>query len=125
MKEIHDLNVEVEIFDEYRMPGEDLRLLIFQLARELLFNVVKHAGINRAKLTMFEQNNQCLICVSDEGRGFDGAKVMKQMGIKGGFGLFSIRERLALFGGRLEIDSQQGAGVRATIIVPNEPTSSA
>ncbi len=125
MKEIHDLNVEVEIFDEYRMPGDDLRLLIFQLARELLFNVVKHAGIKHAKLTMFEQNNQCMICVSDDGLGFDREKVMKQMGVKGSFGLFSIRERLALFGGHLEIDSQTGAGVRATIVVPNEPTLSA
>jgi CheY-like chemotaxis protein len=57
------------------------------------------------------------VTVSDEGAGFDPCRLLPA-GDGGGFGLFSIRERIGIFGGRLEIDSAPGKGSRVALTVP-------
>lgn len=118
MQETHQLRVIFECQTEMPVPNADLRLLLFQIVRELLFNVVKHAGVQEAKLVLFEQDQQLMILVADEGRGFADEPTRQT---SGGFGLFSIRERLALFGGQLVLEGQANGGVRATISVPPSP----
>jgi len=56
--------------------------------------------------------------VEDDGGGFDPKKVAATAVRKGGFGLFSIRERLEQLGGHLEIESAPGCGTKATLIAP-------
>ncbi len=119
MQETHGLTLELDIQTASRAPNEDLHVLICQLVRELLFNVVKHAHVHQARLGLTEVNDQILITVEDKGIGFDPFKVIDQARMSG-FGLYSIRERLALFGGRLEIVSHPGDGARITIVVPVE-----
>jgi len=119
MQETHGLVLELDIQTASRAPNEDLHVLLCQLVRELLFNVVKHAHVQQARLSLAEANQQLLITVEDKGVGFDPFKVINQAQISG-FGLYSIRERLALFGGRLEIVSHPGDGARITIVVPLE-----
>ena len=127
MYETHQLQVAFESQSTKQVSGADLRLLIFQVVRELLFNVVKHAGVKQAKLGVWEQENQLRILVADEGRGFALEAMRTQNRMHSGLGLTRVDERLALFGGRLEFDTQPGKGVRATLIVPlsglsTEPT---
>jgi hypothetical protein len=55
MKEQHGLAVDVRVTGDVPVPGEDLRLLLFQVVRELLFNVVKHDGEEHR----FLQRNLC------------------------------------------------------------------
>ncbi|CAN5656888.1 hypothetical protein BH10CHL1_BH10CHL1_47520 [soil metagenome] len=100
--------------------AESKRMLVVQLVRELLFNVVKHAHVKQADVNVYEQTDQLYLYieVKDQGTGFD-VELFKREGAKGGhFGLFSVQERLALFGGRLEINSIAQAGTLITIIVP-------
>jgi signal transduction histidine kinase len=118
MAELHGLQVATDLRADCRKTNNDLCVLLFQLVRELLFNVVKHAGVQRAELTMWEQDEHLVVCVADNGCGFEVDIIRKPRDHKGGFGLYSVSERLLLFGGRLEIESQPGHGVRATIIVP-------
>ena len=95
---------------------EDVRVLLFQSVRELLFNVVKHAGVRRAEVTMSASSVQDVrITVADEGAGFTPteARVGRRAGT--GFGLFSIRERLELLGGEFGVASTPGQGTRVTI----------
>ncbi|MFN8489358.1 MAG: response regulator [Caldilineaceae bacterium] len=117
MRETHDLRVELLCEAETQAPNEDLRVLLFQLVRELLFNVVKHAGTREAQIKLSKEDDQIVITVEDEGRGFDVNK-LSMSNRSGGFGLYSIQERLSLFGGQLELYSQPGSGTRATIHVP-------
>jgi signal transduction histidine kinase len=124
MRELHNLNIELKFSGNCRVASEDLRVLVFQLARELLFNVVKHAGVNQAKLEMFEQNGQLVIHIKDEGVGFDVGVMAESQDHRTGFGLYSVRERLSLFGGRLEIESKPGQGTQMTILVPKVPKPS-
>lgn len=120
MAEHYKLQVKLDLQADYQGPSDELRMLLFQLVRELLFNVVKHAGVNEAQLALSEQGDNLVICVQDCGRGFDPHVTPSRNG-SGGFGLYSVRERLALFGGKLEVDAQPGKGVRAIVIVPREP----
>lgn len=119
MAETHGLQVGLDAQSDYHCPSQDLQVLLFQLVRELLFNVVKHAGVNQAEIILFEEGDHVVIRVVDQGCGFEPA-CLQRSGRAMGFGLYSVRERLALFGGQLAIETKPGEGVRATIIVPKE-----
>jgi signal transduction histidine kinase len=125
MHETHQLQVVFEHHPAQEVSSADVRLLIFQLVRELLFNVVKHAGVQQAKLVLWEQDNQLRILVADEGRGFAPEALRPQNRLPSGLGLTRIGERLALFGGRLELATQPGQGVRTTLIIPLSGLSTA
>ena len=99
---------------------KDVRTLLFESVRELLFNAVKHARADRIALELtLDADGQLCITVSDEGTGFDpaGLDYRSQMG-QVGWGLFSIRERLTLLGGRFDIDSAPGKGTRVRLVAP-------
>jgi two-component system CheB/CheR fusion protein len=116
MEDVHNLSVEVLSGQSFVVRQEGMRVLLFQIVRELLFNVVKHARTDRAIVTLDEEDDTLVITVEDEGRGFDPTTL--EPDTEGGFGLFSVRERLRLFGGRLEIDSAPGEGTRMTAVIP-------
>jgi two-component system, chemotaxis family, CheB/CheR fusion protein len=120
MAETHTLDVELNMQEQCALPNNDLAILLFQVTRELLFNVVKHATVKRARLSLREQADMMIVCVADDGVGFDatnGARLSQKIG---GFGLANIQNRLDLFGGRVEIESQVGKGTSVTLIVPKE-----
>ena len=122
MKEMHNLEVEIKAEHAFYVPDEDLRVLLFQILRELLFNAVKHAGTDRATIALQDVDDHLAIRVIDEGHGFDVEAAAARAEQDGGFGLFSVRERLNLVGGRMEIDSAPGKGTRVTLHVPGETT---
>ena len=91
-------------------------MLVFQSVRELLFNVLKHAGTGRAELSVeTSTEDQFAITVTDKGHGFDCSQVEKGKR----FGLFSIRERMEAMGGRFQLESTPEQGTWATLILPN------
>ena len=89
---------------------EDTKVVLFKAMRELLINIVKHAGARTVKLGIAKRNNEVEVTVEDDGAGFDVSKLGLPSGTKGGFGLFNIRERLEYIGGQLEIESSPGKG---------------
>ncbi|MEW6750532.1 MAG: PAS domain S-box protein [Candidatus Latescibacterota bacterium] len=111
MAQKHGLDVELELDPGADPSREDIRAFLFEAARELLLNAVKHAGVTRARVSLRAlPDHRVEVVVSDEGRGFDTESVEARRQTGGGFGLLSIRERLALLGGVLEIDSALGRG---------------
>ena len=122
MKDMHNLDVEIEAEHAFYVPDENLRVLLFQILRELLFNAVKHAGTDRVTIALQDVDDHLAIRVIDEGHGFDVEAAAARAEQDGGFGLFSVRERLNLVGGRMEIDSAPGKGTRVTLHVPGETT---
>jgi CheY-like chemotaxis protein/anti-sigma regulatory factor (Ser/Thr protein kinase) len=101
---------------------KDVRTLLFESVRELLFNAVKHAQVDRVTLDLvIDADNAVCITVADEGVGFDPEKLVERAkASQVGWGLFSIRERLSLLGGRLDIESAPGRGTRFRLIVPRD-----
>jgi two-component system, chemotaxis family, CheB/CheR fusion protein len=115
MAAVNGLQVELRTADAGALISEDMRVFLFQIVRELLFNVVKHAQTDQATVELHQEAaDEIAITVQDKGRGFDVTAAQE----RSGFGLFNIRERLNLFGGRMEIDSTLGHGTRVTIYVP-------
>ena len=99
---------------------KDIRTLLFESVRELLFNAVKHAHVERVtiQLSVLEDDALCII-VEDQGIGFDpAALVERERAGRAGLGLFSIRERLTLLGGRFDIESAPGQGTRFRLVAP-------
>jgi PAS domain S-box-containing protein len=118
MGEMHGLQVDLVIQDPVEIHSEDMRVLLVQLVRELLLNVVKHAKVNHAQVTIAEQDGYITVCVADEGNGFDVEAARQKRTTHETFGLFSIEERLGLFGGQLIVDSTPGQGARLTLLAP-------
>jgi signal transduction histidine kinase len=118
------LTVETEVDPQAEPESEELRVLLFEAARELLFNVVKHAetGCARLSLRVFDGGELRLV-VADEGAGFVPAE-QKVESDATGFGLFSLRERLELLGGRLHVEAVPGRGTRVSIVAPSRSSSS-
>jgi signal transduction histidine kinase len=114
-QELHGLEVDVEVHGDVVVPEEDLRVLLYQVLRELLFNVVKHAETDSARIVARQTKSGVRVAVEDEGVGF-GPDVLS--GRPAGLGLPSVRERLALVGGRFVVDSAPGMGTRVTIDLP-------
>jgi CheY-like chemotaxis protein/anti-sigma regulatory factor (Ser/Thr protein kinase) len=98
----------------------DLRTLIYESARELLFNAVKHAQTDRISLELaLDADDYLCITVADQGVGFDPASLDDRWKTgQVGWGLFSIRERMTLLGGRFDLDSAPGRGTRVRLVAP-------
>jgi signal transduction histidine kinase/ActR/RegA family two-component response regulator len=118
MHEKHGLTVDLYI-EEKVETMQDVRALLFLAVRELLFNIVKHAGVNRAEVRLDRSDGDGLtIVVTDKGKGFD-ANLMNEPGrLATSFGLLSIQERLQCFGGRFEIVSTPGHGTFMRLFAP-------
>jgi len=112
------LKVGVEAEEEPAID-EEIRVTLFRCVRELLFNVVKHARSTSARVFLSRTDDgRVRIVVSDDGVGVDPGVLGALEGNGTGFGLFSLRERLELLGGRLEVESASGRGASFMIIGP-------
>ncbi len=119
MDEKYGLAVDAEIDPDAEPESETVRLMLFHAARELLFNVTKHAGVKHARLVMSQANSQGVrITIADNGKGFDPAILNRPAAGTGGFGLLSLRERLGLIEGQLDVDTAPGQGCRVRITAP-------
>ena len=96
---------------------EDMQAMLFRCIRELLVNVIKHAEASLITVSISRHDNYIHICVEDNGKGLSPDR-LDETSSEAGFGLFSIRERLAHFQGTLQIDSCPGQGCKAYLIAP-------
>ncbi len=119
MEQTHKLKVEVAADPAADPAREDLKILLFQAVRELLFNVVKHAGTQAAWIEMTRHDHHTRIVVRDRGAGFDAETFWdSKPEVEGGYGLFSIRERMAFLGGTFDLVSRPSHGTTATLSLP-------
>jgi PAS domain S-box-containing protein len=90
-------------------PPVDVKLAIYRIAQEALNNVVKHARASQARIELVGEPGCLTLSVSDDGRGFDPARVEPQQ-----LGLAIMRERARAVGARLSVESQPGQGTTIT-----------
>jgi signal transduction histidine kinase len=114
----HGIKVDVQQ-DLLPIPMDDeIKVLLFRSVRELMINIVKHAQARNARVTIRREGNDVNIEVEDDGVGIKDVPRDARLGSNGGFGLFSIRERLHYLGGRVQVESGNGRGTRVTLMVP-------
>ncbi len=88
----------------------------YRIAQEALTNVARHAQANLVNVTLQAQDGLLTLTVSDNGRGFDPAKLPEGAGL----GIAGMQERAGLVKGRLEVQSEAGKGTRVYFKVPIE-----
>ncbi|MGB5275614.1 MAG: PAS domain S-box protein [Gammaproteobacteria bacterium] len=98
--------------------SEDSKTVLYSSVRELLMNVVKHAGAHRVSVKLQRINTSIRIIVEDDGKGLADARAPAKKPAEAGFGLFIVEERMNAIGGSLELESLPGNGVRATLVAP-------
>jgi len=115
--------LETEFIDdgEPKPLGEDTRAILFRSVRELLANVIKHANANQVSVSLQRRDSVIRIIVEDDGAGMADDKHPEKDSTEGGFGLFSIKERMSDLGGSLKIEGHPGRGVRVILTAPLEP----
>jgi signal transduction histidine kinase len=89
-------------------------LCLFRVAQEALRNALRHAQAAQIRVELRPERGGTLLSVADDGSGFEPAAPRERASL----GLASMRERIALFGGRLDIRSQRGQGTRVTAWMP-------
>src|SRR5581483_6726080 len=97
---------------ETRLPPE-VETVLYRVVQEALSNVVKHAEADRVSIVIGQRDGRVVATIDDDGRGFAEADVREDA-----LGLVGMRERLALVGGTLEIESTPGAGTTVAAQVP-------
>lgn len=117
------LHCEIHDDGERKPLDEDIAVFLFQAMRELLINVRKHAQASRLDVFLSRDGTHIQIRVEDDGIGFDMSALEEVDRETEGFGLFSIRERVELVDGRVEIRSAPGKGTRIKILAPLSGTA--
>ena len=98
---------------------QDVALCLFRIAQEGLRNVARHAGARQAEVSLRRLDGGLELIVKDDGAGFDSGQHHAQMSL----GLASMRQRVALLGGTIKIESGLGHGTTILAWVPlREPT---
>ncbi len=98
--------------------SDALKVFLFRAAQEMLFNVVKHAGVGEAEIGLEQNDGLVRLTVTDDGKGFAAPSGTLTNWGAGGFGLFSIQERANMLGGRLRVESAPGRGCRLILEIP-------
>ena len=106
----HGVHVDLSIVSDVTLP-EQVQATLYRIAQECLTNMVKHASATRSDIQFDGIEGQAMLIVADDGCGFNLGDVPG-----GHFGLQIMRERMALIGGTLEIDSKLDQGTVVTAI---------
>ena len=112
--------LQILVMNDFEVQGieEQIQLLLFRATKELLMNIVKHAGAKQAHVAIQDVGNKIRITVKDDGVGFDVSGIGQMAKRSGGFGLLSIHERLKYLGGLFEIEAKTGCGTRISLVAP-------
>lgn len=117
----HDLNIMFKSSDERNDSlDKDTQIVLAQCTEELLFNIVKHANTNEAWMELSYPDNRIKIVIEDHGKGFNNDQNELDLTKDEGFGLFNIRERIDMLGGRTDIVSELGEGTKVSLTIPME-----
>ncbi len=95
-----------------------VELTIYRIVQEALTNVRKHAEANQVKVKFEVDRERVAGVVEDNGKGFDPSAFSARKEIEGHLGLFSMKERAALLGGTLEVESSPGGGTVVMFEIP-------
>ena len=111
--ETRGVETEVTVSEDLDL-GEQTEALLFRATQESLRNVVAHANARRVEVRIERRDGTACLEVVDDGRGFLPAETRTN----GHFGLRTLADLARDAGGRLDVDSEPGAGTRVRLVVP-------
>ena len=112
-------NTELNIIGEIYELKPAIEVAVFRIIQESLNNIAKHSNANNAIVSIEFLPKKLNISITDDGVGFDVQKIAETSDYNnGGFGLISIRERVELLEGTLNIKTAPGFGTKLIISLP-------
>ena len=118
MRSLHGMTVEISCGLGTPEPSRSAQATLARVIRELLFNVVKHAGVAAARVSAWSDGDVLHLEVRDEGRGFTMPAGPTPAGADDGFGLRDARASLRGLGGDMTVATSPGMGTSVRLAVP-------
>jgi signal transduction histidine kinase len=116
----HQIKIDLQIDGFTKAASREVELCVYRVAQEALQNIAKHSGADCAVFKLANDGNMLQMEISDNGRGFTQAEIFQPRGL----GLASMRERLSIMDGDLQIKSAPGRGTILSAQVPLESVHS-
>ncbi len=110
----HDLTIDAHFENIPEALPPEISLCLYRVLQEAVQNVLKHSESRGAHVSLSAQVNTINLTVTDSGTGFDPHEAVRGSGL----GLTSMKERLAVLGGQLSIESQRGRGTTVHAVAP-------
>jgi signal transduction histidine kinase len=112
--------VEIHLdLDESEFVMQDsIAICLFRVAQEALRNALKHARAHCITVSLRQLDDAVILCVQDDGCGFQVPPRLSQLTQTGHFGLMGMSERVTWAGGQLSICSQPGTGTEIQVEIP-------
>jgi PAS domain S-box-containing protein len=117
LMERHPVRIVCDIRVGLEELDPDVSVILYRLTQELLNNIVKHSRASQARVRIELEDDWIRAEVGDNGIGFD-PQMIGAPSTEGGFGLFSIRERLLSMRGKLRVEPAPGGGTTVTAVLP-------
>ncbi len=104
-----------------RLPAE-IETILFRIAQEAMSNVARHSEASHLSIHLAREDDQAIMVLTDDGRGFDPATVIAAPDQSRGLGLAGMQERASLAGGQVTVESAPGRGTTVRVVMPLSPT---
>lgn len=116
-------DTQIEVVLKSRNVDEDLKsvisLTVFRIVQEALNNVLKHSQAKTVSIFLEKIEQNFSIIIIDNGIGFNTNDIgITNSSLKGGFGLYSMKERVALLEGDFDVISEKGSGTKIKVLIP-------
>ncbi|MFO7445227.1 MAG: two-component regulator propeller domain-containing protein [Ignavibacteriaceae bacterium] len=111
------INFELQCDDIDDLVAKEKEINIYRILQEALNNIIKHSDAANAQLSFLKKDDNLIISISDDGKGFNGIIDREGDGLSG-YGLTGIQERVKILNGKLFLNSAQGNGVKLAITLP-------
>jgi PAS domain S-box-containing protein len=113
----YGFRVEFQDDGKKKPLDEEASVALFQMVRELLLNIAKHAKAKKVRVSVGKVSDKIKISVADDGSGFE-LTGLRHKNKGSGFGLFNICHRIEYMGGRFKIKSKIDQGTSVTLMLP-------
>ena len=117
-RERHALPITFDEPGALPVLSDESEVALFRAVQEALSNVARHAAGASVRVTLATPRGRVRLVIEDAGPGFAGEAVLRRAAARGHLGIVGMRERITALGGRLEVRSSGGAGVRLEIELP-------
>ncbi len=112
------INIKIRVVGSAHRFAPEVELVLFRIVQEALRNVCKHSAASKAKVTLEFGEENTVVSVRDNGKGFEFQKGTRDLDSSGKLGLVGMQERARLLGGSLDIESEMGKGTNIVVTVP-------
>lgn len=116
--ESHGIKVSTEFAGVEERFRPEVEITLFRVAQGAIGNILEHSAAKKALIKLDCDDHECVLCIEDDGRGFDVNNLTRVDPSGRGAGLFTMKERVRLAGGSCHVESQPKRGTKVIVKIP-------